>query len=350
MIALEVGVRAISILDQNYLDQLVHRRGGEDAVGELTLADIIQVSPDDLIAYELRGGTHGVFQGHDLSLNALGFRDNSRSTTKGVHTFRIVGLGDSHMFGWGVERDEAFLAVLERLLAERASGKVFEVWNTAVPGYNTVQEVEAFAQHADLLQPDLVIINYVNNDMDLPNFLAERPNVWTVRKSFLAELVSRRIALLDGRTSLPIGLFGVVPDQRTKRYLYDTSRVAERYRPLAGWDHMEAAFDRLAVLCRERGIRPVLLINMDDYTARSAGKTPDGRPKNVRELAVHCAKEGYLVVDPQDRITAYLKEHDLGPSAVWLAPTDSHTNVLRHRLVAEELLQRLEESGFLPPS
>jgi len=345
VLALEIGVRFINAFDQNYLDALDDHRPADPE--HLTLVDIIRVNPDDLIVYDLRPGVRGRFQGQDLSINSLGFRDKERAQTKPPNTFRIIGLGDSHMFGWGVAQDQTFVAVLERRLGERRPSSGVEVWDTAVPGYNTVQEVEAFARHIDEWMPDLVIINYVDNDMDLPNFLAERPNLWTFRRSFLKELIDRRRSASRGEPRAPIRLFGALPDE-TGRFVFQPRQVPERYRPLAGWDRMVAAFDRLAALCKERGIRPVLLFNTDDYTNRLEGRTPDIRPGPARELAAHCAAEGYLVVDAQDRITDYLRAHHLDTTAVWLSPSDTHTNALRHRLVAEELLQTLEESRLVP--
>jgi hypothetical protein len=40
----------------------------------------------------------------------------------------------------------------------------------------------------------------------------------------------------------------------------------------------------------------------------------------------------------------------LDTTAVWLSPTDPHTNPLRHRLLAEELMQRLDEARLIPAS
>ena len=80
-----------------------------------------------------------------------------------------------------------------------------------------------------------------------------------------------------------------------------------------------------------------------------SGKTPTVLPRNVREVAALCGEEGYLVVDPQDRVAAYLEENGLGTEAVWINPGDSHTNALRHRFVAEEIHDRLLAGGYLPP-
>jgi len=57
-------------------------------------------------------------------------------------TFRVVGIGDSAMFGSGVSDGENHLAILERIVGRRFPGLKVETINTAVPGYNTIMEVE----------------------------------------------------------------------------------------------------------------------------------------------------------------------------------------------------------------
>ena len=345
-LALEAGVRAVTAFDRNYLDELVnYRSSGEER--DLTLADMIRPVSDDLLVYELRPGVRGSFLGHDLVINSLGMRDVERLRAKEEGVFRILSLGDSHAFGWGVAMEETYAAQLEEMLEKEAGGE-FEVLNMGVPGYNTVQEVQAFVRLAGELSPDMVLINYVNNDMDLPNFLGSRPNLLTPRKSYLLELVRRRVAIIRGSRLFPAGLSRVEPDTKSKRYRMPEDRIPERFRPLYGWENMKEAYRELGRLARERGIPYVVLFNMDDYSFRLAGKTPTVLPRNVREVAALCGEEGYLVVDPQDRVAAYLEENGLGTQAVWITPKDSHTNVLRHRFVAEELYERLRSAGYLP--
>lgn len=345
---LELAVRGIMAFDGPSLDETFNRPLEVNG-RELALADLIRPNPDDRIVFELRPGVRGKFLGRDLYINSLGMRDVERSREKPPGVFRILGLGDSHMFGWAVDRDETFLAVLERLLHERFPGRRFEVMNLAVPGYNTVQETETFVRRVGELDPDLVIVNYVHNDMDLPNFLAERPNLWTLRKSYLLQLIRRRLAVLRGGVIPPLELFGVTPEEGTLRYRLDPAQIPERYHPLAGWDNMVSAFERLARVARERAVVPVLLFNWDDYRFRLAGRTSDVRPKGVRQLAEVCTRAGYLVVDPQERIFRHLVENHVDSRALWISPSDSHTNSLRHRLVAEELLDALVQANALTP-
>jgi hypothetical protein len=344
-LSLEVGVRLMLAFDRNFIAAIDSRPSPEPGA-ELELADLIQRHPDERVAYELRPNVRGRYLGVDVRTNSHGMRGRERSLDKPPGVFRIVGLGDSHAFGWGVAESETFYERLEALLTERLAPRRFEVWNLGVPGYNTVQEVRAFLLRADRLDPDLVVVNYVHNDMDLPNFLADAPDLFATDVSYLRQLVHRRWRALRGRPLRPFLVFGVEQDPRTGRFLFD-ERVPERYRKLVGWDRMERAFLRLARYAGERRIPAAVLVNVDDYRARLAGKTGDARPRDVRSLCDRLARSGLLIIDPQDRIAAYLREHQLPASAVWLSASDSHTNTLRHGLVAEELFEALSTAGLL---
>jgi lysophospholipase L1-like esterase len=343
---LEIAVRIVNAIDNNYLDELANFRSVATN-RDLTLADLVRPVRDDLIVYQLRPGVRGRFLGHEVSINSLGMRGPERPLRKQPGVRRIVGLGDSQMFGWGVAQPDTFLALLEAML-NNSGGDRWEILNLAVPGYNTVQEVQAFAARVEELDPDLIVINYVDNDMDLPNFLAQRRDPYTLRTSYLANLVKRRWVILNGSSLLPISLIGVPMDQRSLRYRLPEDRVPERFRPLYGRENMIKAFSRLAAIARSRGVPVLLLLNMDDYRHRLAGRSPSVLPKPVRRLAEFCAGEGYLVVDPQDRIMEYLVRNSLQTQDLWVNKNDSHPNEIRHRLVAEELFDRMRTEGLAP--
>ncbi len=97
--------------------------------------------PDGRLGFTLRPGVQVRHADRDFSVsvavNALGMRGPERGASKPAGTARILLLGDSFAFGWGVEQDETFGARLERLLTERV-GPV-EVLPAAVPGWSTDQ-------------------------------------------------------------------------------------------------------------------------------------------------------------------------------------------------------------------
>ena len=120
-----------------------------------------QASRNPKLVYEHRPGLSRTWPGSDASvvINAAGFRDGEFSVEKRPGVFRIIALGDSVTIGWQVRQQDTYTEVLERGLAGRA-----EVYNMAVTGYNTIQEVETLRTKGLRFDPDLVIIGYVHND------------------------------------------------------------------------------------------------------------------------------------------------------------------------------------------
>jgi len=332
LLLLEIAARVLSAVAHGSLGDLAAAPAPR-AGAELRLGDMLRLNPDDRIVYELRPGLRGRFLGEEIAINSLGMRSRERSLEKPPGVFRIVGLGDSLMFGWGVAEEDTYLSLLERRLAEKFPDRRFEIWNLAVPGYDAVQEVEAFAAKVDRLDRDLVVIGWVGNDMDLPNFLAERPRVAALDKSFLAELVAKRLHAHDDSQGVDAGLFEVPHDEGTGRFLLNRAEVPERYWPLAGWDNMKDAYRRLRRMTKERGIPAVVVF---------AG--------GQRQFKAFCADEGFIVVESQHRVLRYEKEHGVDRHvALQLSRTDPHPNGTGHELIAESLLESLVESGALTP-
>jgi lysophospholipase L1-like esterase len=99
-----------------------------------------------------------------VAVNALGMRGPERAAAKPPGTARILLLGDSFAFGWGVEEGEAFGAWLERLLTARVGP--IEVWSAAVPGWSTDQHYLYLQTRGLALDPDLVLLAAGESDLD----------------------------------------------------------------------------------------------------------------------------------------------------------------------------------------
>jgi len=107
-----------------------------------------------------------------VTTNSLGFRGPEIATPKPSGRFRVVALGDSVTFGFGVNDTETFCAQAEQILRRSLNGRDVELVNLAVPGYDTLQEVGLIKRTAALLQPDLVLLGFYTNDV--PDALAEK--------------------------------------------------------------------------------------------------------------------------------------------------------------------------------
>ena len=128
-------------------------------------------SPNPRMLYELRPQASITFDGiahkippTQIQISTYGLRDRDYSIPKGK-AFRILVLGDSVTFGWGVNLEDTWVKKLEKILNERER-REFEVINLGVPGYNTRQEMEFFMEMGLPLAPDLVLIGFLDNDFE----------------------------------------------------------------------------------------------------------------------------------------------------------------------------------------
>jgi lysophospholipase L1-like esterase len=133
--------------------------------------------PDQPWLYELRAGAELQLRETGAvryRINEQGFRDRSRALPKPPDVFRILALGDSVTFGYGVEQDEAYPSQLEALLAERPSDARVEVLNLGVGGYNAYNEAALLAGRGRDYQPDLVLVQFCINDLNDPTLHFDR--------------------------------------------------------------------------------------------------------------------------------------------------------------------------------
>jgi lysophospholipase L1-like esterase len=124
--------------------------------------------PDGRLGFTLRPGARVRHVERDfavtVAVNAWGMRGSERALSERRDGARILLLGDSFAFGWGVEQDETFGARFERLLTERV-GPV-EVWSAAVPGWSTDQHYLYLRTRGLALDPDLVLLAAGENDLE----------------------------------------------------------------------------------------------------------------------------------------------------------------------------------------
>lgn len=199
----EIGIRGILIKQQQSgsLEKLRDERAMERLLqsdNPHPMAAIIDVSDNLDLVFELRPHLDMKFGHRILRTNKHGMRsDVDHSLEKPADTVRVIGLGDSGMFGWGVDQGEEYMAVLERLLNERGDGRRYEVLNLAVPGYNTHLEVESLAHKGLRFSPDIVILGWCENDYQLPFFMLEAEDFTRRDISFLHVYLFQRKKMAD---------------------------------------------------------------------------------------------------------------------------------------------------------
>lgn len=125
--------------------------------------NIFKVSSTDL-SYLMTPNFKGNFSGTTVILNSQGQRDKEHSLKKEANTYRILCVGDSMVFGYGVAQDEPFPAQLQGILSGDKEIN-YEVINAAVPGHNTYQERVYLERVGIKYNPDLVIVGICMNDI-----------------------------------------------------------------------------------------------------------------------------------------------------------------------------------------
>ncbi|REJ83113.1 MAG: SGNH/GDSL hydrolase family protein [Acidobacteria bacterium] len=338
----------------------------QQAGGAFSLYGLVEPSPSRDVVYELKPHLHGGFRGEPLRTNRWGHRqDDEPEIDKPSGVWRLVGLGDSHMFGWGVAQGESYLDRVRLTLAEevaaRADLAAVEVINCAAPGYNTHMEVALFEAECRAFSPDLVLLHWIGNDSDFPHFLrpvveatqgeveataAGAAEIATARRGPLSRLRTYRVIaeLLAGREHQPESV-GDAADEMDPEQIPDllphSQRTASKevrqaarrqYRDSVGISGVLRALDRLRELVEPTGTPVVVLM---------LGTGNDDR----QAVAEHAARLGFEVVDASGHFARSL-ERELGGAATrqqWQAsyqiPEDGHPSAKAHERYAEVVLE-----------
>jgi hypothetical protein len=121
---------------------------------------------DPVRGQRLAAGYDGWFAGVPVHINSLELRDpREYPLEKSPRTFRILVLGDSVTFGHGSIYEHTYPYLLEQRLKTWHPEIDWQVWNAAVPGYNTSQELAQLLEIGERFRPDLVIVGFFGNDL-----------------------------------------------------------------------------------------------------------------------------------------------------------------------------------------
>jgi len=112
-----------------------------------------------------------------VHINSHGTRGPKFKAEKPGGTLRILSLGDSRTFGWGLRDEETYSRRLERLLQEHVgAGKTVEIINAGVNAWSYPQMQVYFRDEGLRFRPDFVILAEANlwtqfSDQNSPEFV-----------------------------------------------------------------------------------------------------------------------------------------------------------------------------------
>ncbi len=128
--------------------------------------------PDKYVNHKLAPDTNSEYKSREFlciqKVNSLGLRGAEVQEKKKSNTYRIIMLGDSFTMGRGVSDHETFSVLLEESLNKKKvapNSKKIEILNAGVDSYAPVLSFLQLKKMADLLEPDLVILNFDMSDL-----------------------------------------------------------------------------------------------------------------------------------------------------------------------------------------
>lgn len=269
--------------------------------------------------------------------NGRGYRHPGDLGAKSAGTTRVLCIGDSYTFGYGVDLEDAYSARLARALSERHQGRAFEVVNVAQPGHSSAQGLRLWESELAALEPDLVTVSYGANDYgvgivgygDAARKLAQgthplqRMRVALLRSELFTLLLRGREALV--KRIVKARKFQLPPPEEVRGDPAGCGRNVE-----------EIARQAIA-----RGARVVVVTQ-----ARAPGD--HNEPAYRAALVAAAARSGAALADvagAMDREMAALPAPpggwELCPNRFFIDPT--HLTAAGHEVAAREVAARVEE-------
>lgn len=206
---------------------------------------------DPALIWRLRANLDTVFENQPVRTGAQNLRGETFAVPKPPGTFRVVALGASPTFGWGVPEADTYPAWAQTVLAGR--GVEAEVINGGTPGYTTWQGVRRLRDHVVGWSPDVVTVAYDLNDLDRFRFFNNDGRVDAEQKADSPARVAIQNAL---NRSAAYGLLrrGLLR-AASRQGAFDPEAMPRRV-PL---DHYRANLLEIDRICRESGVDLVYL-------------------------------------------------------------------------------------------
>ncbi len=328
--AVEVTIRELDLFGVRYPAETQRYRG--------ELLDVTWQRPDG--SFDLDGtlvrhkrSTTVEFLHSTATTNALGLRSPEIELPKPDGVYRILVLGDSVAFGWGVDDEVTFLRRWEAELNQRDDPRRFEVVNAGHLMYDSVQERAILDELLPVVDPDAVLLVYVVNDIEPSRDIVE---------VLLQQREPPPLPERDWIDSAVDGLGGWYPHLadalrtivvRNRNYDSILAEHGGEYRPeeqesgRRGWERSKVALVAMRDACRSRGLPFVLL---------------DHAYPPIRVLQPFCEAEGI----PYQSLV--FSDEELG-MPIYNSRMDPHANALGHEILLGKLRKAMEAEGLPPP-
>ncbi len=241
---------------------------------------------------------------------------------------RVLVLGDSYTFGWGLDDQDTLPSLLQaRLESSKTLGQA-AVINGGVPGFNTMQEASYLASRWDRWRPDVVVLGFVMNDAEPPRVVPRDPRErYGLATLWLLEELRLRTGWTDGPIPTRVG--------RKREFTAQFQPGAPERQ------QCRAALESIATFCGEQGV-PLLLFIYPGTAALPMNESMTYPHLFVHQTVASWGQElGLPTVDLWPHFEGELK-------APWIVPGDGHPSRSALDIFAGEIEKALAEWPNLP--
>ncbi len=303
--------------------------------------------PDADLGWRHRPGFRGWLYDYWVEINAKGLRGPELAYERGPNEFRILLLGDSIAFGFGLRYEETFGHLMERDLAERVAGRKPVVILGAVTGYSPWQQLILLRREGLRYQPDLVLHCFYLNDVLEPLQLVRFGGRQSPADVILAEGVLEWSGLYR---------FAIMSEVQLQRWLHhsqagehrelltelDLLKDPENDLVKQGWQTTLSDLDQIISECRAASV-PIAMVCFP-YRPQ-LDPDPPGEPWPQREIAAFCEDRGIPVLDLLPMMRQWADA--LGDGDIILDMV-CHPRAVVSPLIAREIISFLERERLLP--
>ncbi|HXF47565.1 MAG TPA: SGNH/GDSL hydrolase family protein [Burkholderiaceae bacterium] len=281
-----------------------------------------------------------------MTTNSAGFRGREIAQKKQLGATRVLVLGDSYVWGFGVQDDEVFTSRMESFCPG------IEAVNFGVSGYSTDQELLLYRDKGAAYGPDVVVLVLAGNDYE--DNARSKVYVYYHKPAFILD--GDRLVLTND------------PVPQSNVLLRTLAQIAQRSYVLTQMNRTIEAMARGASAAPKAAPTPGQATEALAATRpfpRTAGQAITVRL--VRELATAVRSTGsqFVVVftDGQGEVARELTRAVADPAIVYVylddvfreaesgdlhLPQDFHWNAAGHALVAQTVTRALVEHAKVP--
>ena len=268
----------------------------------------------------------GFFDKNDCvptTLNLLGFRGPLFEFERKEETYRIVFLGDSFTFGEGVFFEKTYPKRLENLLSTRTiNGKKIEVFNLAISGSWTEDEIKTYIQFGQKLKPNLVVLQWHPNDF--PSSTLTRDHERSISGNYIAAFNPPEIVK---RFALGRFIWHTIKTKQVSNQIMQLTPLEL----VLGQESFSQIFE-LKQLISNDGADFVLLIfpELIKFNHYPYSQLSDS-------LKEFCASKKIVFID----LLPPLSQHQ--DKDLWVHPSDHHPNDIAHEIAAQSIYDYLNK-------